>query len=230
MASKAMNSETEILSEADEIAALLPWYVSGKISAADKARVDTYAKAHPEVLDHIALARDEADVVFADNASIHAPRDGLERLQKSLAASPRARLHAVQASLIDRMGVWISNLAPRQLAYAGMAAAALLVMQVASLGTLVSKPSGQFQTASGPAAKAGSFALVAFQPAAPQSTVTAFLADNNYTIADGPKAGGMYRLRLSEAPLAQTDLDTAIAKLKARSDLVAFASPASSTP
>ena len=56
---KAMNDETEVLSEADEIAALLPWYVSGKISAADKARVDTHAKAHPEVLNHIALARDE---------------------------------------------------------------------------------------------------------------------------------------------------------------------------
>ena len=71
MASKPMTQETEILSEADEIAALLPWYVSGKISANDKARVDAYAKAHPEVLDHIALARDEADVVFAALSLIH---------------------------------------------------------------------------------------------------------------------------------------------------------------
>ncbi|MEQ1671010.1 MAG: hypothetical protein ABL893_09140, partial [Hyphomicrobium sp.] len=131
--SKAMKSETGILSEADEIAALLPWYVSGKISVSDKARVDSYAKAHPEVLEHIALARDEADVVFADNASIPAPRDGLARLQKSLASSPSARLHAVQASLIDRIGVWISGLAPRQLAFAGVAAALAIAVQAASI-------------------------------------------------------------------------------------------------
>ena len=230
MASKPMTQETEILSEADEIAALLPWYVSGKISANDKARVDAYAKAHPEVLNHIALARDEADVVFADNAAISPPRDGLARLQKSLASSPRARLHSVQTSFLDQIGQWLQSLAPRQLAYAGLAAAALLIMQVASVGSLLSQQTGQFQTASGPAATAGSFALVAFQPAAPQSTITAFLADNGFVITDGPKTGGMYRVRVSDKGLAQNDIDAVVTKLKARTDLVAFASPASSTP
>ena len=40
--STQMTHESEILSEADEFEALLPWYVSGKISAADKAKVDAY--------------------------------------------------------------------------------------------------------------------------------------------------------------------------------------------
>jgi anti-sigma factor RsiW len=231
-ASKPMTSETEILSEADEIAALLPWYVSGKISAADKARVDTYTKAHPDVLRHIALAREEADSVFADNSAIQAPRDGLARLQKSLAASPRAKLHAVQASVIDRFGQWLVSLAPRQLAYAGMAAAALLVMQAATIGSRITQPGGSYSTASGdkPSTAQGAFALVAFQPAAPLSTVSAFLADSGFAIVDGPKSGGMYRVRLADKALAQTDLDAAIAKLKARGDLIAFASAASSTP
>lgn len=234
MTSKPMNSETEILSEADEIAALLPWYVSGKISAADKARVDAYAKLHPEVLGHIALARDEADIVFADNAAIHAPRDALLRLQQSVASSPAARLHGMKASLIDRIGVWLSELTPRQLAYAGTAAALAIAVQAASIGSLLStSPSNNgYQTATGPPASAdkGTFALVAFQPATPQSTLTAFLADNKFVIVDGPKSGGMYRVRISEKPLHDAERESVLAKIKARADLVAFAALASPAP
>jgi anti-sigma factor RsiW len=228
--SKTMTDETEVLSEADEIAAMLPWYVTGKISAEDKARVDAYAKAHPEVIGHIALAQDEADVVFADNQKIAPPRAALDRLQASLASSPRARLHAVQASVIDRFGLWLGSLGPRQLAYAGLAAALVLAVQTASIGSLLSKVQapGGYQTASGESASLskGTFALVAFQPAAPLSTLSAFLADSGYVIVEGPKAGGLYRLRISDKVLSSADNDAALGKLKARADLIAFASAA----
>lgn len=232
--SKAMTNENEVLSEADEIAAMLPWYVTGKISASDKARIDAYAKMHPEVLRHIALARDEADVVFADNQAIAPPRAALDRLQASLASSPRARLHAVQASFVDRIGVWLGSLAPRQLAYAGLAAAVAIAVQTASIGSLLSgrsNPDG-YVTASGPGAELakGTFALVAFQPAAPASTLSAFLADNGYLIVEGPKAGGIYRLRVSDTSLSAAAFDAALTKLKARTDLVAFASAAAQNP
>ena len=234
MTSKPMDSETEKLSEADEIAALLPWYVSGKISAADRAKVDAYAKLHPEVLGHIALARDEADVVFSDKSAIHVPRDALQRLQQSVSSSPTALLHGMKASLIDRIGVWLSELTPRQLAYAGTAAALAIAVQAASIGSLLSnQPSSTgYETASGPgsALGKGTFALVAFQPAAPQSTLTAFLASNNFVIVDGPKTGGIYRLRVSDAALSDADRDAVIAKLKARGDLVSFVSASGSAP
>jgi anti-sigma factor RsiW len=232
--SKAMNSETEILSEADEIAAMLPWYVTGKLSAADTARVDAYVTSHPEVNAHLALARDEADGVFADNASITAPRGGLDRLQKSLASSPAARMHAAKSSFIDRVGEWLGGFTPRQLAYAGLTAALVLAVQTASIGSLISKPSGSigYETASGPGTSLtnGSFALVAFQPAAPTGTLSAFLADNRFAVVDGPKTGGVYRVRLSETVMASKDLEAAVAKLKARTDLVSFASSAGSSP
>ena len=228
---KAMTDETGILSEADEIAALLPWYVSGKISASDKARVDTYAKAHPEVLGHIALARDEADVVFTDNQAIVAPRDALTKLQASIAADPRARLHAVKSSLLDKIGDWLGGLAPRQLAYAGIAAALAIAVQAASIGSLLSHAptAGGYETASGPGASLakGSFALVAFQPAAPAGTLSAFLDANKFAIVDGPKTGGVYRVRLSDEVLKPADLEAAVTKLKSRADLVSFAAPAS---
>jgi hypothetical protein len=226
-----MANENDILSEADEIAALLPWYVSGKISDDDKARIEAYRRANPEIERQIVLAREEADLVFADNAAIHVPRDALSRLQESIASSPRARLHAVQHSIVDRMGLWLKGLAPRQLAYAGIAAAMVLLVQAVSIGSIVSNAPGNggYQTASGPEASLaqGTFALVAFQPGAPTGTLSAFLAESGYSIAEGPKAGGVYRLRLSDVKMSRNDLDAAIAKLKVRSDLISFASAAS---
>ncbi len=232
--SKAMKDETETLSEADEIAALLPWYVSGKISTSDKARVDAYVVTHPEVRAHIALAREEADEVFNANQAIVVPRDALDKLRAAVASSPSARLHAVQATLLDKIGVFLGGLAPRQLAYAGVAAALAIAVQAASIGALLQGQSGTggYQTASGQkdTLRSGTFALVAFQPAAPAGTLSAFLAENKLTIVEGPKAGGVFRVRLSDAALSAADVETALATLKARTDLVSFASAAPQTP
>ncbi len=223
-----MTDETEILSEADEIAALLPWYVSGKISPADKARVDAYAKDHPELVRQIALAREEADAVFAANQEIHVPWAAVDKLRESLEANPTVRMQAVKASFIDRIGALLDALTPRQLAYAGLAAVLALAIQAGALSSLLLHNQGAYHTASGPseALGKGTFALVAFQPAAPQSTVTAFLADSGFTIIDGPRAGGLYRLRISEEVLDSAAAATAIEKLKARADLVSFAAAA----
>ncbi len=213
--SKPMTNETEVLSEADEFEALLPWYVSGKISAADKAKVDAYAAAHPEVRSHMVLARDEADDIFAANAQIEAPRDALDKLRASLASSPSARLHSVKASLIDKLGLFLSGLAPRQLAYAGLSAAFAFAILGGSLGSLLSGGErAGYQTAAGPGASMakGTFALVAFQPAAPAGTLSAFLAENKMTIVEGPKAGGIFRVRLSDDVLSKDATDACARK------------------
>ena len=229
-----MSNENEILSEADEIAALLPWYITGKISADDRAKVDVYAERHPEVRQHLLLARDEADVNFAVNQEIVSPKNGLDKLKASLASSPSMRLKAVQASLLDRVGIWLGGFTPRQLAYAGVAAALAIAVQAASIGSLMLNRggSGGYQTAAGTTTDLGkgTFALVAFQPAAPAGTLSAFLADNKFTITEGPKAGGVFVVRVSETVLAKDGLDAALAKLKARADLVSFASAAPAKP
>lgn len=224
-----MTNENEILNEADEFAALLPWYVSGKISAADKTRVDDYLAAHPDARRQLALAREEADAVFAVNQEIVAPRAALDKLRSTMASKPSVRLHAVQASLLDRIGVFLGSLTPRQLAYAGIAAVAAVVLQTATIGALMRVvPGGGYETASGPAVKAGqgTFALVSFQPAIPAGTLSAYLAENGYVIVEGPKAGGIYRLRISNTIMTDAEVDALLQKLKARNDMVSFASAA----
>lgn len=227
------------LSEAEEIAALLPWYVSGKLSASDRAKVDAYGARHPELAAHIAIARAEADEVFAINSAITAPRGGLARLQRSLAADPRANARSVsiaRLSLIDRIGAVLAALTPRQLAYASVAGLFALALQTGVISALLRTPvtgSGGYETATGPggaAATSGTYALVAFQPGAPAGTVTAFLAEQKIVVVDGPRAGGLYRVRLSAEALPADARDAAIAKLKARADLVSFAGAAPTTP
>jgi hypothetical protein len=52
------------------------------------------------------------------------------------------------------------------------------------------------------------------------------LTDSGYSIVEGPKAGGIYRLRLGPSVLTDAERDTAVEKLKARTDLSSFASAA----
>lgn len=230
---KAMAQENDILTEADEIAAMLPWYVSGKISNADRERIEAYAAAHPELQAQIALAREEADIVFGDNAAIQAPRDALSKLRASVAAAPRSSFGVGKASILDRIGGWLQALEPRQLAYAGVASALLLLVQAASIGSILThQGTGGYQTASGPevSGEAATYALVAFAPGAPVGSLSAFLAESGYSIAEGPRAGGLYRLRLSTTKLSADDVGKAIGKIKARGDLFSFASAAAQKP
>lgn len=224
-----MTNETEILSEADEFAGLLPWYVSGKISAADRAKVEAFARTHPEAERQIAIAREEADIVFTENARIDAPHYALDTLMKSVAASPTARLHAAGTSLMDKLGSFLASFAPRQLAYTALAGALALALVAGGIGARLAQSPSEFTVASKdePKAGQGTFALVTLQPAVPAATLSAFLADNKIAIVDGPRANGLYRVRLSSEALAPDAAKTALEKLKARSDLFATAMPAS---
>ena len=224
-----MSEETEILSEADEFAALLPWYVTGKISAADRAKVEAYLAAHPQARAQLAVAREEADVIFTADSSIEVPHAALDKLMASVASSPSARLHSAGSSIMERFGSFLASLAPRQLAYSTLAAALCVALIAGATGMRFGSTPEGYEVATGPSSgtqQTGTFALVSFQPAVPAATLSAFMADNKFAIVDGPRAGGMYRLRISDTVLSKDESEAALAKLKARSDLFSFASAA----
>ncbi len=227
-----MTDETHKLSEAEEFSALLPWYASGKISAADKARVEDYVHRHPEAAFELELAREEADAVFTANQQVMPKRMSFDTLQAQVGKTASARMGSFKTGFLDRIGTLIAGLTPRQLALAGMAAALALLLQTATIGALINAVPGPggggYETASGPsdASAKGTYALVSFQAAAPAGTVSAFLAESGYSLVEGPKAGGIYRLRLGPAVLTDAARDAVIEKLKARTDLISFASAA----
>lgn len=227
-----MTNETDILSEADEIAALLPWYVTGKISSADRAKVDAYLSAHPEARRQLAVAREEADVIFAADADMEVPYAALDKLKASLASNPSMRIASAKASFMDRVSEVFSGFGtaftPRQLAFASMTAALAIGILAGMLaGPLTSSP--QYSVASNDAAVTkGTYALVGLQAAAPAATLSAFLGENGFAIVDGPRKGGIYRIRVSQDVLNEQAAEAARAKIKARGDLFSFVSAAPS--
>jgi hypothetical protein len=219
----------ENLSERDEIEALLPWYVSGRLDAKSRARVERYIEAHPEVKAHLALAREEADAAIASNEAIAAPgRRALERLRASVAAARRRKpMAGLLSQVSDRFGDWISGFAPPQLAFAGAAAALLLALQAGIIGALVMErvAAPTYQTAGGGEERAGEGLelLVAFSPTATAQEITDLLKRLDAVVTDGPKAG-LYRLRFPGAKENDEDRNKAIEALK-QSGIVMTALP-----
>ena len=87
-----------------------------------------------------------------------------------------------------------------------------------------------FETASAPSAFGpGGYALVRFVETATVADITRFLGMRDATIVDGPRPrgpGGMYRLRLSDMPMAKAELEQAVRELSSSNGLVSFAAPA----
>jgi anti-sigma-K factor RskA len=190
------------LSERDEIEAMLPWYVTGRLDARERARVERYVREHPEAQAHLALVREESDATVTANEAIRAPgREALDRLRASVAAAPRRQsLGAAFGQLANRFGDWIAGLAPPQLALAAAVAALLVMLQAAAIGALVLERAGAptYQTAGGEQATGETVELlVGFADTATMGEIAALLKQLDAVVVDGPRAG-LYRLRLPD--------------------------------
>jgi len=187
------------LSEGDEIEALLPWYVSGRLDAKSRARVERYMETHPEVRAHLALAREEAEATIAGNEAIAVPGpEALARLRASIAPARRRQSFFTQIS--ERFADWIAGLAPPQLAFATAVAGLLLLLQAAAIGVLVVErvTTPTYQTAGDEEGLAeGIELLVGFSDAATMGEISALLKKIGAVVADGPRAG-LYRLRFPD--------------------------------
>lgn len=219
------------MDDRQEIETLLPWFVTGKLDAADRQRVERYLRDHPDMQRQVVLAREESAETVAGAESLGAPsRASFERLLAQVAAEPRRTgvLEAV-APYFERIADWITSLSRPQIGAMAAAAALVVAVQAASLVYLAtgSSPSHTYQTASGGSdAKAdqGTFALVSFRPTATAADVTAALAELNMQIVAGPRAGGIWRVRLSPEALAQDQAEARLAALRAKATVIGFVS------
>jgi hypothetical protein len=208
----------------EDIEQLLPWYQTGKLGDAEKARVEAFLAKHEDVARQLRLVAEEQEAVETLNEAAGHPRAGaLDRLMSAIEAEgDRApwltRLTNAAQSLLDK-------LAERSLLVPVAAfAAAVIILQTGAVGTLLwERPSpATYQTASVATAPtgAGTFALAAFTPTATAEEIGQTLAPLGVTIADGPKPGGIYRLRLGGTSLSDKDRDKIIAELKANSHII----------
>jgi hypothetical protein len=202
-----------------DIEDLLPWHAAGTLSPRDMQRVETALIEDPELARRYELVREELAQTIHLNETLGAPSArAMEALFAKIDAEP-ARMPAISANLGARIRDFFAALSPRTVAWSAVAAALAIVLQAGVIGVVMLKENtaGGYQTASAPPAISGegTYVLIRFQPQASAADITRFLEANKLAIADGPSAGGLFRVRITPAKLAKVDRDRLITTLQA---------------
>ncbi len=212
--------------EAQEIDELLPWYERGTLDPAEMRRVEDYLRAHPEMQFRLGLIREELAETVAANESLGMPGGASrERLFAAIAAeastAPRLR---------SRLNVWWrtwlpDGMSPR-LGLAAAAACLVIALQAAALIAFTfAQPDGGYKVASGTEpgqAHRASYFLVRFTDNARAADIAALLKTFDAVIVDGPKPGGVFKIRVASRTPGNDEAETTITKLREKSDIIAF--------
>lgn len=198
--------------EREEIEMLLPWYVTGRLDAADRARVASWLARDAALARQLALIEAERMESIAAAEAIAPPR-GL---------SSRRVLDSLPApSALSRASAWLdgvlAGLSPKGLRFAAAAAVLLIAVQSVGLGFLIRSADGPgYQTASGPTNETarGTFALVRLAPSAKAADLTRLLRSMDATIASGPNADGFYRLRIGPHDIGASEQKSRVELLR----------------
>ena len=123
---------------------LLPWYVTGRLDAADRERVDRYVAAHPDMAAQLDLVQEEMGETIVSNEMLGgAPAGALGKLRAAIAAEPkRVTVASVRRSIWAEFARLLTAPTPRAVQWAGAAAVVLVVAQAAVIGGLVTSPRG----------------------------------------------------------------------------------------
>jgi len=211
-----MNATKQEAPERQEIEALLPWHAAGTLSRRDAQRVEEALARDPELARRYALVRDELGETIHLNETLGAPSArALEQLFAKIDAEPARR--QVSLNFGSRISEFFASLTPRTLALAGGAAMLAILVQAGFIaGVMLNETKTGYQTASAPttAPDAGTFALIRFAPQASADDVTKFLETNKLSIASGPTAGGLYKVRVAVTGIPKAELARIVKKLQ----------------
>ena len=213
-----MNAMKQEAPEREEIEALLPWYAAGTLSRRDAQRVEDALANDPELASRYALVREELGETIRLNETLGAPSArALEKLFAKIDADP-ARRQVESLNLGSRIGEFFASLSPRTLAWSASAAAIAILLQAGLIADIMLKETKTvgYETASAPTTDpgVGAFTLIRFAPQATSDDVTKFLESNKLSIAAGPMAGGLYKVRVAVTGIPKGELANIVKKLQ----------------
>jgi hypothetical protein len=233
-----MNSNDR-LSQGD-LEDLLPWHAAGTLDANEAAEVERALAADPELARRFALVREELTETILLNESLGAPSArAMETLFRAIDQDRKedrkvVRRAAASPSLGARIAEFFS---PRAMAWTAAAAVVVVMLQAGVIARMaLQEPDGgaksyetaSFETASAPVTRGlniGSYALVRFAPQASMADVNKFLDGRNAAIVDGPKPGGIYRVRVAQGSVSRAELGRLVKEMEAAKTIVSFAAP-----
>ena len=221
-----MNTTNDRADDRQEIENLLPWHAAGTLSRRDAERVERALADDRELARRFELVREELGETIHLNESLGAPSArAMEKLFAAIDAEP-ARKASFSFDLGQRISEFFSSFSARTLAYAGTAAAVVMLLQAGVIGTIVMKSGQNYGVASHgePASTAGAYALISFAPQASADDITKFLNTYKATIVEGPKAG-MYRVRIAVTGLPKEELARIVKAMQDNKNVVGSVLP-----
>lgn len=209
---------------------LLPFYANGRISAADKARVEKALGNDPELAMRLEIIREDMAETALLNESLGAPSPRvLDKLMAQIEAEPRQAplLMRARGGFLTWLGQLLAAQPPRRLAYASAAALALIAIQGAAITGFALRGGGGFQTASAPGGQASErYVLLSFKPEARAGDIAAFFKRYDAAVVDGPRANGYFKVRVGDASLTPAQVDAIAARMKNEGEIIGFVAPA----
>ncbi|PTM41025.1 hypothetical protein [Bosea sp. 124] len=208
---------------------LLPFYANGRVSAADKARVEAALATDAELAQRLDIIRDDMAETTLLNESLGAPSPrALDRLMAGIDAEPRrlGLLATARGGFMTWLGTLLAAQPPRRLAYAGAAACALIAIQGAALTGVALRDRTGFETASAPAGGSERYVLLSFASDARAGDIASFFKRFDASVVDGPRANGYFKVRVGDASLSQAQVDAIAARMKSEAAIVRFVAPA----
>lgn len=210
--------------EREEIELLLPWYVTGRLDEGDRARVEAALGTDLELRQQLDIVRAEMAETVAVNEALGGPAPGsVDRIMARVAKEAHGRSQAL-GGWIDWINEVFSAPAPLTVRWAAVAALAVILVQSAAIGTMLLTPPGStYGTAGGGGTRDGSFAIVRFKTDSPVGRVAEVMTELGMTIEDGPKAGGLFVVRIGAAGLSESERAQRLESLRARGEVVDLA-------
>ena len=217
-----MNQTEDSTAEHREIGELLPWFVNGRLSDADRQRVDAHLRVCGACRDEFTMQRRIYDVMSVEAGVEHMPMAGLNRLRRRIdsldAAGPAPGAPNVAARSEAPAG---SSSRQRR----GAIAASLAMTMIGVFGALAWSQHerriapANYYTVTTPAPQAANAAIRAvFAPTVTLSELQALLDDAHLRIVSGPTEAGVYSLAVSGSP----SVDWSLQRLRGH-DVVRFA-------
>src|SRR5262245_36740194 len=214
-----MNAEPD---DPQGIEALLPWHTAGMLRPRDANRVEQALASDRELARQSDLVREELVETIHLNETLRPPSARpMQRLFAAIdAVEARATRHRRWFDLRSRISEFLWKLTPRTLAWSATAVAVAILVQAAVIAAVVVKQQGGQELASVPAE--GSYAVVRFAPQATANDITNFLGAHKATVVEGPLAGQLYRIRLSQAKLPKEEVNKIVSQMQSESKIVDF--------
>ncbi len=210
----------------NEVASLLPFYITGRLGLRDQMRVEQWLKDDPRGQKALDNAYADQRASIDANEAIASPSGALGRLLKDIDAEPsQAWSNYVGGNMLSWIKSWL-NVIPSTLTW-GAVAALLLVTVTQSTLLLTKGTNTSFEVSNGKSGSTtnrgikGTSAFIRFAPNTGINDISTLLSGVGAVLIDGPRGKNTYVIRLIEDKNLPSIKDR-LAKLGKRSDLVHF--------